>query len=208
MIYQIYEWHLLRNLDSIPQVICFMISDAEMEHDPGQIRRIISWCFEISEKIRKKNPQCIGISEIIIHISTLCPFREPQYISKIYDLSDLATVHLHYDDTSETFGTGIPVTIAIGKSGREEISDAIQAMADNNVTPEEVTTEVLEKYLTFSHTPDCVFKTGGAHLVDFLIWQSVYSELFFLDLNWEKIRKIDLIRAFRDYQSRNRRFGT
>ncbi|MDD1724867.1 MAG: undecaprenyl diphosphate synthase family protein, partial [Methanospirillum sp.] len=36
---------------------------------------------------------------------------------------------------------------------------------------------------------------------------SVYSELFFLDLNWGHIRKIDLIRAFRDYQSRNRRFG-
>jgi len=80
-------------------------------------------------------------------------------------------------------------------------------MADNNVAPEDVTTDVLEKYLTFSHTPDCVIKTGGAHLVDFLIWQSVYSELFFLDLNWEKIRKIALIRAFRDYQSRNRRFG-
>jgi len=207
MIYQFYEWHLLRNLDSIPQVICFMISDAEMENDPKHIRHIISWCLEISEKVRMKGPQNIGISEIIIHISTQRPYTKPQYLSYIYELSDLATVHLHYDDTSETFGTGISVTIAIGKSGREEISDAIQSMADNNVAPEDVTTDVLEKYLTFSHTPDCVIKTGGAHLVDFLIWQSVYSELFFLDLNWEKIRKIDLIRAFRDYQSRNRRFG-
>ena len=80
-------------------------------------------------------------------------------------------------------------------------------MVADNIAPEEVTTETLEKYLTFSHTPDCVIKTGGAHLVDFLIWQSVYSELFFLDLNWERIRKLDIIRAFRDFQDRNRRFG-
>ena len=80
-------------------------------------------------------------------------------------------------------------------------------MVTDSIAPEQVTTKVLEKYLTFSHTPDCVIKTGGAHLVDFLIWQSVYSELFFLDLNWQRIRKIDLIRAFRDFQARNRRFG-
>ncbi len=207
MIYTLYEWHLLRTLDSIPQVICFMISDDEMENDPKQIRRIITWCLEISDKVQKKNVQNSGILEIIIHISTQKPFQKPSYLTQIYDLSDIVTVHLHYGNISETIGNGLPVTIAIGKSGREEISDAIRAMVDNNIAPEEVTTEVLERYLTFSHTPDCVIKTGGAHLVDFLIWQSVYSELFFLDLNWEKIRKIDLIRAFRDFQSRNRRFG-
>ncbi len=207
MIYKLYEWHLLRNLDSIPQVICFMISDDEMKDDPAHIRRIISWCLEISEKVQKNSSKNTGISEIIIHISSLCPENQPSFITEIYNLSDIVKVHLHYKEKTETFGTGIPVTIAIGKSGREEISDAIRSMVDDKIRPEDLTNEVLEQYLTFSHTPDCVIKTGGAHLVDFLIWQSVYSELFFLDLNWEKIRKTDLIRAFRDFQSRNRRFG-
>jgi len=207
MIYRFYEWHLLNTLDSIPQVICFMISDTEMENDPGQIRRIISWCLDISDKVKKKTPSGVGIREIIVHISTNDPTKKPSYIKKIYDLSDIVQVHLHYANKKEIYGKGIPIIIAIGKSGREEIADAIQAMVDNDVSPDEVTTEILEKYLTFSQAPDCVIKTGGAHLVDFLIWQSVYSELFFLDLNWEKIRKVDLLRAFRDFQSRNRRFG-
>jgi undecaprenyl diphosphate synthase len=207
MIYQIYEWHLLRDIDSIPQVICFMISGIEMENNPSKLRRVIEWCLEISDNIQKKNQECPGIKEIIIHINTGSPEKNPPYMSEIRNLSTIATVHLHYGDHSEVFGNGVPVIIAIGKSGREEIADAIQAMASDNILPEHVTNEVLEKYLTFSHTPDCVIKTGGAHLVDFLIWQSVYSELFFLDLNWEKIRKIDLLRAFRDFQARNRRFG-
>ncbi|MFA7199277.1 MAG: undecaprenyl diphosphate synthase family protein, partial [Methanoculleus sp.] len=52
-----------------------------------------------------------------------------------------------------------------------------------------------------------VIKTGGDHLTDFLIWQSVYSELFFLDVNWALLRKVDFLRALRDFQSRARRFG-
>lgn len=207
MIYQIYEWHLLQSLESIPQVVCFMISDAEMENDPKQMKRIIEWCLEISDKIKDKNPKSSGIDEILIHISTPHQDKIPTYISEIKNLSSLAQVQIHYGKFTETLGNGVPITIAIGKSGREEIADAIKAMVADNILPEEITTETLEKYLTFSHTPDCVIKTGGAHLVDFLIWQSVYSELFFLDLNWERIRKIDLIRAFRDFQARNRRFG-
>lgn len=208
MIYQLYEWHLLRNLDSIPQVICFMISDEEMDNDPQQMERIIKWCIDISNNVRKNNSSFPGIKEIIIHISTPHPDDKPNYISYIQSLASFVHLDLHYGKNKEVTGSGIPVTVAIGKSGREEIADAIQAMAIDNVSPNEVTTDVLEKYLTFTHTPDFMIKTGGAHLVDFLIWQSVYSELFFLDLNWECIRKIDLIRAFRDYQSRNRRFGS
>jgi undecaprenyl diphosphate synthase len=52
-----------------------------------------------------------------------------------------------------------------------------------------------------------VVKTGDDHLTDFLIWQSVYSELFFSDVNWKYFRRVDFLRVLRDYQSRIRRFG-
>ena len=174
MIYQLYEWHLLRYLDNIPQVICFMVSDEEIQEDPEQMQRIIKWCIEISETVRKKHPSFTGIKEVIIHISTPYPEKEPSYFSQIKALSSFVRLELHYGDHNETIGSGIPVVVAIGKSGREEIADAIQAMAQDNISSEEVSTELLEKYLTFTHTPDFMIKTGGAHLVDFLIWQSVY----------------------------------
>jgi undecaprenyl diphosphate synthase len=99
------------------------------------------------------------------------------------------------------------VTVAIGKSGREEIAACIRRMAEEGVEPDSVNEELLESYLTFRYEPDLVIKTGGDHLTDFLIWQSVYSELFFLDVNWALLRKVDFLRALRDFQSRVRRFG-
>jgi undecaprenyl diphosphate synthase len=100
------------------------------------------------------------------------------------------------------------VTVAIGKSGREEITECIRSMAKNNIPPEQIDEKTFENYLTFKYDPDIVIKSGGDHLTDFLIWQSVYSELFFTDVNWKYFRKVDFLRILRDYQSRIRRFGT
>jgi undecaprenyl diphosphate synthase len=80
-------------------------------------------------------------------------------------------------------------------------------MAHDKIPPAEVTEQTFEQYLTFPYTPDLVIKTGGYHLTDFLIWQAVYSELFFSDVNWKWFRKTDFLRALRDYQARVRRFG-
>ena len=80
-------------------------------------------------------------------------------------------------------------------------------MARDGVAPGDVDEHLIESYLAFPYTPDLVIKTGGDYLTDFLIWQSVYSELFFSDVNWKLFRKVDFLRALRDYQSRIRRFG-
>ena len=66
---------------------------------------------------------------------------------------------------------------------------------------------MLESYLTFKYEPDLVIKTGGDYLTDFLIWQSVYSELFLLDVLGALLRKVDFRRALRALRSRARPFG-
>ena len=123
------------------------------------------------------------------------------------NIADIARLTILYGETVEKAGTGMHVTVAIGKSGREEITNGIRQMACKGVPPENVDDRMLESFLTFKYTPDFVIKTEGDHLTDFLIWQSVYSELFFSDVNWRYMRKVDLLRALRDYQSRVRRFG-
>jgi len=125
----------------------------------------------------------------------------------IRTVSSIARLTLHYRDEKEISGEGMDVTVAIGKSGREEIASCVRRMAEDRVDPESVDEDLLESYLTFNYEPDLVIKTGGDHLTDFLIWQSVYSELFFLDVNWALLRKVDFLRALRDFQSRARRFG-
>lgn len=105
--------------------------------------------------------------------------------------------------------------LAIGYGGREEIINAIKRMykdVEKGAFPaESITEEVFRKYLYDSTVPDpdLIFRTSGEERIsNFLLWQSAYSELYFSDVNWPELRKIDFLRAIRSYQNRKRRFGT
>jgi undecaprenyl diphosphate synthase len=130
-----------------------------------------------------------------------------QYLPAIRAIGDSARLTIHDGEKETVFGSGLDVVVAIGQSGREEITACIRKMAGEQVLPEDIDERLLESYLTFKYVPDIVIKSGGDHLTDFLIWQSVYSELFFSDVNWKYFRKVDFLRILRDYQSRVRRFG-
>jgi undecaprenyl diphosphate synthase len=199
---------LKRQITELPGHVCFMISGEDMADAPGNLFRITSWCSEISKHVEKTGTsEKSGIHGITFHISTPDPAAMEKYLSEIRKISTIAHLILHIGDREEIAGTGMDVVVAIGKSGKEEITDCIRKMADDHVCPADVDEKMLESYLTFKYTPDVVIKSGGDHLTDFLIWQSVYSELFFSDVNWKVLRKVDFLRVLRDYQSRIRRFG-
>ncbi|MEK0348114.1 MAG: undecaprenyl diphosphate synthase family protein, partial [Nitrosopumilus sp.] len=70
----------------------------------------------------------------------------------------------------------------------------------------------IESNLYTSHlpqsSPDMILRTSGEkRLSGFLMWQSAYSELIFMDIFWPEFRKIDLMRAIRIFQERKRRLG-
>jgi short-chain Z-isoprenyl diphosphate synthase len=57
--------------------------------------------------------------------------------------------------------------------------------------------------------PDLVIRTSGEQrLSGFLMWQSAYSEFYFCEALWPDFRRVDFIRALRDFASRQRRFGS
>jgi len=208
MIYRFYEHLLTRQITELPGHVCFMISGEDMEDAPGSLFRITSWCNEISKHVEKLFPaKKSGIHGITFHISTPDPDAMKAYLPEIRKIRSIARLILHIGEDEEVAGTGMDVVVAIGKSGKEEITDCIRKMAEDHIRPSEVDEKMLESYLTFKYTPDVVVKSGGDHLTDFLIWQSVYSELFFSDVNWKYLRKVDFLRVLRDYQSRIRRFG-
>jgi undecaprenyl diphosphate synthase len=208
MIYRFYECLLKRQITELPGHVCFMISDRDMRDAPGNLFRITAWCSEITNDVKKSCPSTTtGIKGITFHISTPDPLAMEAYLPEIRKVGTIARLILHIGDSEEIAGTGMDVVVAIGKSGKEEITDCIRKMAKDHVRPSDVNEKMLESYLTFKYTPDVVVKSGGDHLTDFLIWQSVYSELFFSDVNWKYLRKVDFLRVLRDYQSRIRRFG-
>lgn len=108
------------------------------------------------------------------------------------------------------------LNIAIAYGGRVEIIDAVRKIsakvAEGLLKPEDIDERVLEEHLYTSHLPkpdpDLIIRTSGEErLSGFLLWQSAYSELCFLDVYWPEFRRIDLLRAIRTYQRRERRYG-
>jgi len=110
------------------------------------------------------------------------------------------------------------LNIAVGYGGRQEVVDAIHGLLHEwgrqGLTLSEIadraTAEAIGKYLyTYDlPDPDLIIRTSGeVRLSGFLLWQSAYSEYYFCDAYWPAFRKIDLLRAIRSYQQRQRRFG-
>lgn len=208
MIYWLYEYFLKRQITELPGHICFMISGRDIADAPENLFFITSWCNEISDFIIKRTPSSKpGIRGLTFHVSAPLPEEMSQYLPFVRKIGTISHLILHIGDKKEVAGIGMDVVVAIGKSGREEITACIRRMAQDHILAEDVDEKTFESYLTFQYTPDVVIKTGGDHLTDFLIWQSVYSELFFSDVNWKYFRKVDFLRVIRDYQSRVRRFG-
>jgi tritrans,polycis-undecaprenyl-diphosphate synthase [geranylgeranyl-diphosphate specific] len=104
--------------------------------------------------------------------------------------------------------------LAVAYGGRQEILDAIrQLVADarsGKVKPEEVDERFFSRrlYTADLPDPDLVIRTSGEERVsNFLLWQLAYSELYFVDVYWPGFRKIDFLKAIRNYQMRLRRMG-
>jgi short-chain Z-isoprenyl diphosphate synthase len=114
---------------------------------------------------------------------------------------------------------GMLLTIALAYGGREEIVDAVKALlaeaAEQGKTlaavAEGLSAEQLSTHLYTAGQPDPDFiirTSGEQRLSGFLLWQSAYSELYFCDALWPKFRRIDFLRALRDFQRRERRYGS
>jgi len=109
------------------------------------------------------------------------------------------------------------LNIALCYGGRQEIVNAIKNIAldvlNGKIKLENISEDYVRKYLDTSHLksfsePDLVIRTSGEmRISNFLLWQIAYSELYFCDVFWPDFRKIDLYRAIRSYQRRERRFG-
>ncbi len=110
------------------------------------------------------------------------------------------------------------LNIAIGYGGRQEIADAFKKLLEDKYESEDslaelinkINPEVIGKYMYEYELPDpdLIIRTSGeVRLSGFLLWQSAYSEFYFCDVFWPAFRRIDLLRAIRSYQYRQRRFG-
>ena len=119
------------------------------------------------------------------------------------------------DSESRTAGnTGMNLTFAFDYGGQEEIVAATRelarAAAEGRLDPETITPELFAQRL-FTNAlpePDLVIRTSGEHrLSNFLLWQSAYAELLFVDTLWPDFGREALSKAIESFAARERRFG-
>jgi tritrans,polycis-undecaprenyl-diphosphate synthase [geranylgeranyl-diphosphate specific] len=110
--------------------------------------------------------------------------------------------------------TDYQYNVAIAYGGREEILLAIRRIAEDVVRgvvrPDEITADMVSGRLYTAELPDpdLVFRTSGEERIsNFLLWQTAYAELYFADVLWPGLEKIDFLRAIQAFQNRGRRYG-
>lgn len=129
-------------------------------------------------------------------------------------LSDKVNGSIDYIESQTANGQTLTLMLAFNYSSRSEIVRAVQNIAQKVKNRELNATEISEQMITDNlytvgvPDPDLVIRTSGeCRLSNFLMWQSAYSELYFMDVLWPDFDEAALVDAIEVYNKRDRRFG-
>lgn len=116
------------------------------------------------------------------------------------------------DETAQN--TGMTFALAVNYGSRAELTRAAVLLAnqisEGAISADSVTPADFEKnlYTAGLSDPDLLIRTSGElRLSNYLLWQLAYSELYVTQTYWPDFSKWDFLRAIKDYQGRERRFG-
>lgn len=203
----------------MPAGLTLVMTESDISTPAGieKLRSFVLWCADL------------GINSLIVYIAvTIDDGLKEDVTSQIVDRLDktdlIARMYVRDDsgarmistiDSSEDGGGDedcrVKLDISIGYGGKLELTDAIKdilkKVESGKTDLNDINTDMIESHLVFKHKPDLVIRAGGKSLTDFLIWQTIYSELYFTDVNFAEIRRLDFLRVIRDYQKRQRRYG-
>ncbi|MCK4739428.1 MAG: isoprenyl transferase [Deltaproteobacteria bacterium] len=109
---------------------------------------------------------------------------------------------------------GMTLQLALSYSGRDEILDAARSLArkvsEGSLDPNNIDEDLFSKALYTAEIPDpdlLIRTSGESRISNFLLWQLAYTELYITDVLWPDFSKDELLKAIRDFTSRERRYG-
>ncbi|AKH98322.1 undecaprenyl diphosphate synthase family protein [Halanaeroarchaeum sulfurireducens] len=190
---------LRRTAGDPPEHVALIITERDLLEQGAYetLERFVAWAFEY------------GAERVTIYVSVLDETVVDTLERELAGLSFPRPVAIR--GPSDTEPAEEPIRISLGLGGKHEFATAVRRIAEDvdagALDPAAVDESDIEERLVFGEEPDLVIKTGEERLSDFMIWQSVYSELYFTDVNWRDFRERDYIRAVQEYENRQRRFG-
>lgn len=137
-----------------------------------------------------------------------------KFIGRKDALSKKLIEEIDYIEKSSSQNTDLTLNIAFNYGGRAEIIDAAKKIAesykDKKLNLAQFDENDFSNYLYNKELKDVelLIRTGGdMRLSNFMLWQSAYAELYFVDKYWPDFEEADLIKAIEEFKQRERRFG-
>ena len=196
---------LLRWCDDvdIPFVTLWLLSTDNLNREADEVRDLVTIIGETITGLAE-HPPARGLKITAVGALDTLP-------------DELRKALKHAEETTRD-GDGLHVQVAVGYGGRQEITDALRGLLEQRAaegcTLEDVIADLRPEhisahlYTTGTPDPDLIIRTSGEiRLSGFLMWQSAHSEFYFCDPYWPEFRRIDFLRALREFASRGRRFG-
>ena len=199
----------------------------------AKIAEMLRWCQDAgiematvyllsTENLQRDTEELSSLIEIITDVvEEICAPANRWSVRTVGDLELLGQEPARRlrDAVESTNGHGdFHVNVAVGYGGRQEIVDAVRALLGKEIANGAVADQLIETvtadaisenlYTSGQPDPDLVIRTSGEQrLSGFLLWQSAYSEMWFTEAYWPEFRRVDFLRALRDYTARHRRYG-
>ncbi|MEU2506741.1 isoprenyl transferase [Streptomyces sp. NPDC007863] len=207
----------------------------EQGHKAGadKIRELLGWCAETdvevvtlwmlsTDNLNRPEEQLVpllGIIEDAVKALASDGRWRVHHVGTMDLLPARTQTVLKEAEEATRANAGILVNVAVGYGGRQEIADAVRSLlldhAERGTSFEElaetVSIDLISEHLYTrgQPDPDLVIRTSGEQrLSGFMLWQSAHSEYYFCEVHWPAFRKVDFLRALRDYAARHRRYGT
>lgn len=188
----------------IPYVTLWLLSTENLARDDEELDGLLRIIGDTVERIGVRGGPLPGVRVTAVGALDLLPDEVRLRLKRVED----QTAH----------NDRMRVQVAVGYGGRQEIADALRSLlldrAAHGHTIDEIAASIAPEdigdhlYTTGLPDPDLIIRTSGeVRLSGFLMWQSAHAEYHFCDANWPEFRRIDFLRALRDYQGRTRRYG-
>lgn len=110
--------------------------------------------------------------------------------------------------------TNLTLNVAINYGGRWDLVNATQRVAEKvqagELSPEDINEDTISQYLSTADLPDpdLFIRTSGEYRIsNFFLWQSAYTEFFFVDILWPDFDEDVFTQALLSYTKRERRYG-
>jgi len=211
------------------------LGDVGFGHIAGQERleNVLDWCLDLgikaltvyafsTENFQRAAPERDLLMELFEHNFRKMASDERVHKNKIRvrAIGDLQSLPVsvqsaaqHVMDVTKGYDQ-YQFNVAIAYGGRQEIVDAVRRIANEvaagTLNSADITDETIRARLYAPEVPDpdFIIRTSGEERIsNFLLWQMAYAELYFADVNWPELNRLEFLRAIQEFQRRKRRYG-